>query len=52
VTEYGDDGERYSYPRPLNKPGFFEDYFDHHPKAIATFWRVVNRRLAEAAAVA
>ena len=28
VTEFGDDGERYSYPRLLNKPGFFEDFFD------------------------
>src|SRR5258706_12105189 len=22
VTEYGAEGERYSYPRPLSKPGF------------------------------
>jgi len=28
VTEYGEDGERYSYPRPLDGPGFFEDFFD------------------------
>ena len=50
VTEYGEDGERYSYPRPLNRTGFFEDYFDHDAKAISTFWRVVNRRLAESVA--
>lgn len=26
VTEFGDEGERYSYPPPLNRPGFFEDF--------------------------
>ena len=46
VTEFGDDGERYSYPSPLNKSGFFEDFFDEKAKAVATFWRVVNQRLA------
>jgi len=46
VTEFGDDGERYSYPPPLNKFGFFEDFFDQKAKAVATFWRVVNQRLA------
>ena len=46
VTELGDDGERYSYPPPLNKPGFFEDFFEQKAKAVATFWRIVNRRLA------
>jgi hypothetical protein len=46
VTEFGDDGERYSYPVPLNKSGFFEDFFDDKAKAVATFWRVVNQRLA------
>jgi hypothetical protein len=52
VTEYGDDGERYSYPRALNRPGFFEDFFDQKAKAVATFWRVMNSRLAEARAAA
>ena len=47
VTEFGDDGERYSYPSSLNKPGFFEDFFDEKAKAVATFWRVVNQRLAD-----
>lgn len=46
VTEFGDDGERYSYPPPLNKIGFFEDFFDQKAKAVSTFWRVVNQRLA------
>jgi len=52
VTEIGDDGERYSYPPPLNKPGFFEDFFDQKAKAVATFWRIVNRRLAASSEVA
>ena len=46
VTEFGDDEERYSYPTPLNKAGFFEDFFDEKRKAVSTFWRVVNQRLA------
>ena len=46
VTEFGDDGERYAYPPPLNKPGFFEDFFDEKSTAVSTFWRVVNHRLA------
>jgi hypothetical protein len=46
ITELGDDGERYSYPPPLNRSGFFEDFFDEKAKAVATFWRIVNQRLA------
>jgi hypothetical protein len=37
ITEYGEDGERYSYPREIGVPGFFEDYFDRDAKAIAIF---------------
>lgn len=48
VTEFGDDGERYSYPPALNKAGFFEDFFDQKTRAVRTFWRVVNQRLASA----
>ena len=48
VTEYGDDGERYAYPPPLNGCGFFEDFFDAQAGAVATFWQVVNQRLATA----
>lgn len=46
VTEYGEDGERYAYPSVLNRSGFFEDFFDGKRKAVATFWHVVNQRLA------
>ena len=46
LTEFGEDRERYSYPPSLNKPGFFEDFFDEKRKAVVTFWRVVNERLA------
>lgn len=52
VIDYGDDGERYAYPAPLNGPGFFEDFFDDRPKAVKTFWRVVNRHLAKVGQVA
>jgi len=46
VTEFRQKAERCSYPTPLNTPGFFEDFFDEKVKAVATFWRVVNRQLA------
>ncbi len=48
VTESGDDGERYAYPPSLNTCGFFEDFFDAKKGAVATFWQVVNQRLATA----
>jgi hypothetical protein len=49
ITEYGDDGERYSYPPALNEVGFFEDYFDGKDETLSQFWHVVNKRLSEAA---
>jgi hypothetical protein len=49
VSELGEENERYAYPPPLNDCGFFEDYFDGKPEAVATFWRVMNRRLSAAA---
>ena len=49
VTERGEEGEWYAYPPPLNACGFFEDFFDDKPKAVATFWRTVNQRLATTA---
>ncbi|MFL6201220.1 MAG: hypothetical protein ACJ76J_18775 [Thermoanaerobaculia bacterium] len=49
VREIGPDNERYAYPPLLNQSGFFEDYFDGNPEAVATFWRVMNRRLSAAA---
>lgn len=48
VTEFGEAGERYAYPPLLNSCGFFEDFFDAQKEAVATFWRVVNQRLATA----
>ena len=52
ISAYGEDGEQYAYPAPLNAPGFFEDFFDDKSKAVRTFWRVVNQRLASFGAVA
>ena len=51
-TEFGEDGERYAYPPPLNSSGFFEDFFDGNPETVATFWHVVNQRLASATVTA
>jgi hypothetical protein len=49
ITEYGEDGERYSYPPVLNEAGFFEDYFDGKDEALSKFWHDINKRLSEAA---
>jgi hypothetical protein len=49
ITEFGEDGERYSYPAPLNIPGFFEDFFDQKSTQVSIFWHVVNQTLAHAA---
>lgn len=49
VTDFGDDGERYSYPAKLNQAGFFEDFFEHKPEQISIFWHAVNQRLNDAA---
>ena len=49
ITDFGDDGERYSYPIQLNNPGFFEDVFDRKPEQTSVFWHTVNQRLAQAA---
>ncbi len=52
ITEYGEDGERYSYPALLNESGFFEDFFENKLEAVHTFWKVVNFRLATMAMAA
>jgi hypothetical protein len=49
ITEFGQDGERYSYPPHLNVPGFFEDFFDQKSTQVSVFWHVVNQTLAQAA---
>jgi hypothetical protein len=49
ISEMGEDGERYAYPPMLNRVGFFEDFFDGDPQAIAEFWETVNQRMARVA---
>ncbi len=49
ITEYGDDGERYSYPPVLHEPGFFEDYFDGKNEALSKFRHTINKGLSDAA---
>ncbi len=38
ITEYGEDNERYSYPKSWNRAGFFEDYHDNVEKIKTQFW--------------
>jgi hypothetical protein len=42
ITEYGDEGERYSYPIKINKPGFFENLFNDDIRAKQTFENVLK----------
>jgi hypothetical protein len=49
VTEFGDEGEQYSYPAPLNEVGFFEDFFEQKNEQTSIFWHIVNRKLSKAA---
>lgn len=49
ITEYGEDGERYSYPPELNEVGFFEDFFDGVELVVCRFWNVVNQQLSKVA---
>ena len=46
VSEIGEDGERYCYPKEWIKPGFFEDYFDNVPSAREVFIKVLSRSYA------
>ena len=38
VTEYGEDGERYSYPASWSHAGFFEDFHDNVSSVVNQFW--------------
>lgn len=49
VTEFGEDGECYSYSLDLNEVGFFEDFFDGKESIISKFWHNVNQRLSNVA---
>lgn len=48
IQELGDDGERYAYSPPLNRVGFFEDFFNGKRQIVTAFWREVNKHLAAA----
>ncbi|MDF7802193.1 hypothetical protein P4C99_22165 [Pontiellaceae bacterium B1224] len=43
VSAIGDEGERYSYPKEWNQPGFFEDYFDEIEGIRNQFWKLHNK---------
>lgn len=49
ITEFGEDGEQYSYPVTLNEAGFFEDFFEQKHEQTSIFWRIVNQTLSKAA---
>jgi hypothetical protein len=48
-TIVGEDGERYSYPPELDKPGFFENYFDDRAREVSTLHRYLDRLAWQAA---
>ena len=41
VTNFGEDGERYSYSMDLNEIGFFEDFFDGKQSATNSVLSIV-----------
>jgi len=43
ITDYGAEGERYSYPQELARSGFFEDYFDRQPEVVNEFREYLAR---------
>ena len=45
LTEYGEDGERYSYPPVLNKVGFFEDYFNGDENVVNAFVEYLQKNM-------
>ncbi len=50
IVERGEEGEEYAYPEPLNRNGFFEDFFDGNPQAVGQFWHVMNAALSRRSA--
>lgn len=38
ITEFGEDGEEYSYPEEWNKAGYFEAYFEEVTGVKEKFW--------------
>jgi hypothetical protein len=44
ITDYGTEGERYSYPQELSRAGFFEDWFDGDDQARAAFQAYLARK--------
>ncbi|MGH7170916.1 MAG: hypothetical protein ACRELG_11610 [Gemmataceae bacterium] len=44
ITEYGAEGERYSYPKELSGAGFFEDWFEGDEQSRATFQAYLARK--------
>ena len=45
--EYGDDGERYCYPKEWFHIGFFEDYHDGLSETVVIFWKGVKKYYPE-----
>ena len=43
VNKYGEDSERYAYPKAWCEPGFFEDYHDHVDAVKKVFWSVYSK---------
>ena len=44
VSTFGDDSERYAYPAEWCHAGFFEDFFDRVPAALAQFSAILAAR--------
>jgi hypothetical protein len=47
ICKFGEDGERYCYPKEWFYVGFFEDYFDRLPEAHVIFWDIYDKLYSE-----
>ena len=47
INEYGEEGERYSYPPEWHHIGFFEDYHDGVPEVRTIFWDCLKKYYPE-----
>lgn len=43
VVQYSNPGEIDLVPEPWSEPGFWEDFFDGHPEAVARYQQVLRR---------
>ena len=44
IIIFGEHNVEYAYPKEMNAPGFFEDYFDDNPATRLLFWNYIKEK--------